>query len=73
MKHHGLTRDEAELEYLKIVQDFEMSGVNYFKITVCVNLYYLYSLSFLLVLFGVFIDNSYRSILCFLSLGREWQ
>uniref|UniRef100_H2ZN56 FERM domain-containing protein n=1 Tax=Ciona savignyi TaxID=51511 RepID=H2ZN56_CIOSA len=30
--HHGLTRDEAELEYLKIVQEFEMSGVEYFKI-----------------------------------------
>ncbi|XP_018671257.2 moesin/ezrin/radixin homolog 1-like [Ciona intestinalis] len=31
-QHHGLTRDEAELEYLKIVQEFEMSGVQYFKI-----------------------------------------
>ncbi|XP_076804016.1 uncharacterized protein LOC143448259 isoform X1 [Clavelina lepadiformis] len=30
--HHGLTRDEAQLEYLKIVQDLEMSGVNYFEI-----------------------------------------
>nr|CAB3266035.1 merlin-like [Phallusia mammillata] len=31
-QHHGLTRDEAELEYLKIVQDLEMCGVNYFNI-----------------------------------------
>ncbi|XP_041348880.1 merlin-like [Gigantopelta aegis] len=28
----GMTRDEAEIEYLKIAQDFEMYGVNYFLI-----------------------------------------
>ncbi|XP_067649246.1 merlin-like [Haliotis asinina] len=28
----GMTRDEAEIEYLKIAQDFEMYGVNYFQI-----------------------------------------
>ena len=32
--HHGLTRDEAELEYLKIIQGVEMWGVNYFKVKV---------------------------------------
>ncbi|XP_029651103.1 merlin isoform X2 [Octopus sinensis] len=30
--HRGLPRDEAEMEYLKIVQDFQMYGVNYFQI-----------------------------------------
>jgi hypothetical protein len=28
-------RDEAEMEYLKIAQDLEMYGVNYFQIKVC--------------------------------------
>lgn len=28
-------RDEAEMEYLKIAQDLEMYGVNYFAIRVC--------------------------------------
>lgn len=31
--HRGMTRDEAEMEYLKISQDLGMYGVNYFKIT----------------------------------------
>ncbi|KAJ8312757.1 hypothetical protein KUTeg_010130 [Tegillarca granosa] len=30
--HRGMTRDEAEMEYLKIAQDLEMYGVNYFQI-----------------------------------------
>ena len=33
--HKGLSRDEAEMEYLKIAQDLEMNGVSYFSITVC--------------------------------------
>ena len=31
----SLRRDEAEMEYLKIAQDLEMYGVNYFTIRVC--------------------------------------
>ncbi|KAA0202072.1 hypothetical protein HAZT_HAZT011261 [Hyalella azteca] len=31
--HAGMTRDEAEMEYLKITQDLGMYGVNYFSIT----------------------------------------
>lgn len=31
----SLHRDEAEMEYLKIAQDLEMYGVNYFAIRVC--------------------------------------
>ncbi|KAI1901037.1 hypothetical protein AGOR_G00056020 [Albula goreensis] len=31
-EHRGRTRDEAETEYLKIAQDLEMYGVNYFFI-----------------------------------------
>jgi hypothetical protein len=31
-EHRGLLRDEAEMEYLKIAQDLEMYGVNYFQI-----------------------------------------
>lgn len=34
--HKGMSRDEAEMEYLKIAQDFDMYGVNYFPITVSV-------------------------------------
>lgn len=30
--HRGMTRDEAEMEYLKIAQDLDMYGVNYFPI-----------------------------------------
>ena len=30
-----LYRDDAEMEYLKIAQDLEMYGVNYFQIKVC--------------------------------------
>lgn len=33
--HKGMSRDEAEMEYLRIAQDFDMYGVNYFPITVC--------------------------------------
>eukprot|EP00117_Sycon_ciliatum_P002111 scpid32425/ scgid7481/ Merlin; Moesin-ezrin-radixin-like protein; Neurofibromin-2; Schwannomerlin; Schwannomin len=31
-EHVGMLRDEAEMEYLKIAQDLEMYGVNYFPI-----------------------------------------
>ncbi|XP_037093523.1 merlin-like [Pollicipes pollicipes] len=31
--HKGMSRDEAEMEYLKIAQDLEMYGVSYFSIT----------------------------------------
>ncbi|KAK2845394.1 hypothetical protein Q7C36_010248 [Tachysurus vachellii] len=31
-EHRGKTRDEAEMEYLKIAQDLEMYGINYFFI-----------------------------------------
>uniref|UniRef100_A0A8C2H5J6 Neurofibromin 2a (merlin) n=1 Tax=Cyprinus carpio TaxID=7962 RepID=A0A8C2H5J6_CYPCA len=31
-EHRGRTRDEAEMEYLKIAQDLEMYGINYFSI-----------------------------------------
>lgn len=32
--HKGMSRDEAEMEYLRIAQDLDMFGVNYFAITV---------------------------------------
>lgn len=32
--HRGMSRDEAEMEYLKIAQDLDMYGVNYFPISV---------------------------------------
>lgn len=32
--HRGMSRDEAEMEYLKIAQDLDMYGVNYFLISV---------------------------------------
>lgn len=32
--HRGMSRDESEMEYLKIAQDLDMYGVNYFPITV---------------------------------------
>lgn len=35
MDHEPMTRDEVEMEYLKIAQDLDMYGVNYFPITVC--------------------------------------
>lgn len=35
--HRGMSRDEAEMEYLKIAQDLDMYGVNYFPITVRFN------------------------------------
>ncbi|KAK3742945.1 hypothetical protein QZH41_014191, partial [Actinostola sp. cb2023] len=31
-EHRGLTRDEAEIEYLKLAEDLEMYGVSYFDI-----------------------------------------
>lgn len=31
--HRGMTADEAEMEYLKIAQDLDMYGVNYFPIS----------------------------------------
>ncbi|CAG2100798.1 unnamed protein product [Medioppia subpectinata] len=31
--HRGMTRDEAEMEYLKIAQDLDMYGINYFPIS----------------------------------------
>lgn len=31
-EHKGMSRDEAEMEYLKIAQDLDMYGVNYFSI-----------------------------------------
>uniref|UniRef100_A0A8C6PLJ0 NF2, moesin-ezrin-radixin like (MERLIN) tumor suppressor n=1 Tax=Nothobranchius furzeri TaxID=105023 RepID=A0A8C6PLJ0_NOTFU len=31
-EHRGRTRDEAEMEYLKIAQDLDMYGINYFLI-----------------------------------------
>jgi len=30
--HRGMSRDEGEMEYLKIAQDLDMCGVNYFQI-----------------------------------------
>jgi len=30
--HRGMSRDEAEMEYLKIAEDLDMCGVNYFQI-----------------------------------------
>lgn len=32
--HKGLSRDDAEKEYLKIAQDLDMFGFSYFYITV---------------------------------------
>ena len=32
--HRGMSQDEAEMEYLKIAQDLDMYGVNYFTISV---------------------------------------
>nr|CAD7413443.1 unnamed protein product [Timema poppensis] len=32
--HRGMSRDEAEMEYLKIAQDLDMYGVNYFPINI---------------------------------------
>jgi hypothetical protein len=50
--HKGMTRDEAELEYLKIAQDLDMYGVNYFPIKV--------NNSFLFYSFGL--NHSYENI-----------
>lgn len=36
--HRGMSRDEAEMEYLKIAQDLDMYGVNYFPISVSVEM-----------------------------------
>ena len=32
MEHRGMLREDAMMEYLKIAQDLEMYGVNYFDI-----------------------------------------
>jgi hypothetical protein len=32
MEHRGMLREDAMMEYLKIAQDLEMYGVNYFEI-----------------------------------------
>lgn len=34
VEHRGMTKDEAELEYLKITQDLDMYGIMYFPIIV---------------------------------------
>jgi hypothetical protein len=34
------SRDEAEMEYLKIAQDLEMYGVNYFQIKVGIDVFH---------------------------------
>lgn len=34
--HRGMSQDEAEMEYLKIAQDLDMYGVNYFPISVSI-------------------------------------
>lgn len=34
--HRGMSQDEAEMEYLKIAQDLDMYGVNYFLISVSI-------------------------------------
>lgn len=36
--HKTMSRDEAEMEYLKVAQDLDMYGVNYFPISV--NIYF---------------------------------
>lgn len=61
--HRGLSRDEAEMEYLKIAQDLDMYGVNYFPITVsCLFDFLLYVIKVLLHSRSGF---SYRFILRF--------
>ncbi|XP_025070815.1 merlin-like isoform X4 [Alligator sinensis] len=35
-EHRGIARDEAEMNYLKIAQDLEMYGVNYFPIALTI-------------------------------------
>ncbi len=35
-EHTGMYREDAEMEYLKIAQDLEMYGINYYEIKVCV-------------------------------------
>ena len=35
--HKGMGREEAQMEYLKIVQDLDMYGINYFQIRVCIS------------------------------------
>lgn len=50
--HRGMSRDEAEMEYLKIAQDLDMYGVNYFPIQVikifCVRGKYCFKNAFML-------------------------
>lgn len=40
--HRGMSQDEAEMEYLKIAQDLDMYGVNYFPISVSVIIFQLF-------------------------------
>jgi len=42
--HRGMSRDEAEMEYLKIAQDLDMYGVNYFPISVSTTHQVVYSI-----------------------------
>ncbi len=35
-EHTGMYKEDAEMEYLKIAQDLEMYGINYYEIKVCV-------------------------------------
>ena len=32
MDHRGMAKEEAEIEYLKIAQDLDMYGINFFEI-----------------------------------------
>lgn len=42
--HRGMSQDEAEMEYLKIAQDLDMYGVNYFLISVSIQVINLFSI-----------------------------
>jgi hypothetical protein len=35
----GMSTDEAEMEYLKIAQDLDMYGVNYFQVSLSYNFF----------------------------------
>lgn len=48
MDHEPMTRDEVEMEYLKIAQDLDMYGVNYFPITVSTRIGALYKSIYIL-------------------------
>lgn len=50
MDHEPMTRDEVEMEYLKIAQDLDMYGVNYFPITVSNQFFaFIFSYTFLII------------------------